>query len=61
MFIIYFENFGLNFEAFDDSANFCGCKTTGFWIGVAVSRKAGFAKSFAAEFDSGTERVSSEV
>ena len=59
--IIYFANSGLNFEAFDDSADFCGCGTTGFWIGVAVSRKAGFANSFAAEIDAGTELVTPEV
>ena len=59
--IIYFANSGLNFKAFDDSADFCNCGSTGFWIGVAVSRKAGFAKSFAAEIDAGTELVTPGV
>ena len=59
--IIYFANSSLNFEAYDDSADFSGCETTGFWIGVAVNRKAGFANSFAAEIDAGTELVTAEV
>ena len=59
--IRYFAKSGLNFEAFDDSADFCSCGTTGFWIGVAVSRKARFANNFAAEIDAGTELVTPEV
>ena len=54
--IIYFAISGLNFEAFDDSADFCGCRTTGFLIGVAVSRKAGFAN-----IDAGTELITPGV
>ena len=59
--IIYFSNSGLNFDAFDDSSNFCACETTGFGIGVADSTKAGFANNFTAEIDADTELVTPEV
>ena len=59
--IIYFANSVLNFEAFDDSANFCSCGTTGSWIGVAVSSNTGFTNNFAEEIDAGIELVTPEV
>ena len=59
--IKYFANSGLNFEAFDNFADVCGCETTGFWIGVAVSKKAKLANNFEAKIDDGTELVTPEV
>lgn len=49
--ITYFANSKLYFEVFDDSSDFYGRETTGFWIGVADSRKYWDANSFAALID----------
>ena len=55
--ITYLANFRLYFEAFDDSADFSNWETTGFWIGVMLSRKAKFANNLAAKINAGTELI----